>query len=67
MKRSVLQDVFRLSWRMVFRNRRRHKFVMIALAAGVAGFIILLNVSDAVDHRIGEHLVILGGATIIDV
>lgn len=34
---------------------------------GVSGVIILINVSDSVDHRIGEHLVILGGATIIDV
>lgn len=40
---------------------------MIALAAGAAGFIILLNVSDAIDNKIGENLVILGGATIIDV
>jgi putative ABC transport system permease protein len=52
---------------MVFRNRRRYQLVMIALAVGASGFIILLNVSDAIDHRIGEHLVILGGATIIDV
>jgi putative ABC transport system permease protein len=67
MTRSLLEDVVRLSVRMVLRNRRRHKFVMIALAAGVSGFIILLNVSDAVDQRIGAHLIILGGATIIDV
>lgn len=51
---------------MVFRNRRRHKFVMIATAVGISGFIILINFSEAVDHRIGDHLVILGGATIID-
>ena len=67
MNDSILQEVFRLSWRMVFRNRRRHKFVMIATAVGISGFIILLNFSEAVDHRIGDHLVILGGATIIDV
>lgn len=52
---------------MVFRNQRRYKFVMIAIAVGVAGFIILFNVSDAVDQSVGEHLVLLGGATIIDV
>ena len=67
MKGSILQDVLKLSWRMVFRNRRRYKFVIAAIAVGVSGFIILFNVSDAVDHEIGEHLVILGGATIIDV
>lgn len=67
MKGSILQDVLRLSWRMVFRNRRRYKFVITAIAVGVSGFIILFNVSDAVDNEIGEHLVILGGATIIDV
>lgn len=67
MNGSIFQDVFMLAWRMVFRNRRRHKFVIIAIAVGVSGLVILLNVSDAVDHRIGEHLVMLGGATIIDV
>ena len=66
MNGSILQDVLRLSWQAVFRNRRRHKFVMIATAVGISGFIILLNLSEAVDHRIGEHLVILGGATIIE-
>jgi putative ABC transport system permease protein len=67
MNSSILQEVLRLSWRMVFRNRRRHKFVMIATAVGISGFIILLNFSEAVDDKIGDHLVILGGATIIDV
>ena len=67
MNGSMLQEMLTLAWRMVFRNRRRHKFVMIATAVGISGFIILLNFSEAVDHRIGDHLVILGGATIIDV
>jgi len=52
---------------MVFRNRRRYKFVIVAIAAGVSGIIVIVNVSDSVDRRIGEHLVILGGATIIDI
>jgi putative ABC transport system permease protein len=66
MNGSMLQEMLTLSWRMVFRNRRRHKFVLISTAVGISGFIILLNLSEAIDERIGTHLVILGGATIID-
>ena len=67
MKYSVFVDMLALSQRMVFRNRRRYKFAVFAIALGVAGFIILLNVSDAIDQEIGRHLLVLGGATIIDV
>ncbi len=67
MQNSVISDVVKLSLKMVSRNRRRYKFVILAISVGISGFIILLNVSDSIDQRIGDHLLILGGATIIDV
>lgn len=62
----ALQDVLASSWRLVLRNRRRYKFVMISLAVGVLGFIVVVNVGDSVEKKMGDHLTMLGGATIID-
>jgi len=63
----ALQDMLASSWRMVLRNRRRYKFVIASLAAGVLGFIVTVNVGDSVQKKMGDHLTLLGGATIIDV
>ncbi len=63
----AFHDLLASSWRLVLRNRRRYKFVTISQAMGVLGFIIILNVGDSVERKMGEHLTLLGGATIIDV
>jgi putative ABC transport system permease protein len=63
----ALQDVLSSSWRLVLRNRRRYKFVTGSLAVGVVGFMVVGNVGDAVEKKMGDHLTLLGGATIIDV
>lgn len=63
----ALQDVLASSWRMVLRNRRRYKFVIASLATGVLGFIVTVNIGDSVQKKMGDHLTLLGGATIIDV
>jgi putative ABC transport system permease protein len=63
----ALHDVLASSWRLVLRNRRRYKFVMASLAVGVLGFIVVANVGDSVEKKMGDHLTLLGGATIIDV
>jgi len=67
--RSVIafQDLIQLCWRLVFRNRRRYKLVIVAVGAGVWGLVLVMNIGDSVETKIGEHLTILGGATIIDV
>ncbi len=59
--------IFALSWRLVIRNRRRYKFVIIALAAGVSGLVFVVNTGASVEKTIASHLVLLGGATIISV
>jgi putative ABC transport system permease protein len=67
MRRPTLMAIFALSWRLVIRNRRRYKFVIIALAAGVAGLVFVVNTGASVEKTIASHLVLLGGATIISV
>ncbi|MFH0959396.1 MAG: ABC transporter permease [Pseudomonadota bacterium] len=62
-----LKDLFALSWRLVIRNRRRYKFVIIALAVGVAGLVFVVNTGAAVEEKIAAQLTLLGGATIISV
>jgi putative ABC transport system permease protein len=63
----AMKDLVGSSWRLVLRNRRRYQFVMGSLAMGVLGFIVVVNVGDAVEKKMGDHLTLLGGATIIDV
>lgn len=64
---SLLSDLFAMSLRLVFRNRRRYKGVMAAISAGAAGLVVVINLGDSVETKMGEHLSILGRSTIIDV
>jgi putative ABC transport system permease protein len=50
---------------MVLRNRRRYKAVMAGIAFGAAGFIIIQTMGDSVERKMGEHLELLGEATVI--
>jgi putative ABC transport system permease protein len=54
-----------MCWRLVLRNRRRYKAVMAGIAAGTAGFIIVQTVGDSVEKKMGEHLELLGEATVM--
>jgi len=49
------------------RNRRRYKAVLAAIAFGTAGFIIVRTMGDSVEKNLGEHLELLGEATVIKV
>lgn len=64
---NVFQELMVSSWRHVSRNRRRYKFAIVCLATGICGVILVLNVGDSIEKKMGEHLTVLGGATIIDV
>jgi len=52
---------------MVVRQRRRYKAVFAAICLGTVGFIIILSSGNAVEKKMGEHLIVLGGSTILDV
>ena len=67
-KGSILlfQDLFEMSVRLVHRNRRRYNGIVVTIAAGIAGLLIVLNIGDSVEKKLGEHLTLLGRSTIID-
>ncbi len=54
-----------MCWRLVLRNRRRYKAVMAGIAVGTAGFIIIQTMGHSVEKRMGEHLELLGEATVM--
>ncbi len=65
--RPLYRDLLQMSIRLVFRNRRRYWSVILAVACGVAGLIIVINLGDSVEKEMGRHLTILGRSTIVDV
>jgi len=50
---------------MVFRNRRRYRAVIAAIALGTVGFIIIRTMGDSVEAKLAENLEILGEATVM--
>jgi putative ABC transport system permease protein len=60
-----LDDLLTMCWRLVLRNRRRYKAVMAGIAVGTAGFIIIQTMGDSVEKKMGEHLELLGEATVL--
>ena len=54
-----------MCWRLVLRNRRRYKAVMAGIALGTAGFIVIQTMGDSVEKKMGEHLELLGEATVM--
>lgn len=60
-----LDDLLTMCWRLVLRNRRRYKAVMVGIAVGTAGFIVMHTMGDSVEKKMGEHLELLGEATVL--
>ncbi|MGA8831751.1 MAG: ABC transporter permease [Desulfomonilaceae bacterium] len=60
-----IDDLLVMCWRSVLRNRRRYKAVVIGIALGTAGFIIVQTMGDSVEKKMGEHLELLGEATVM--
>ena len=58
-------DLMTMCWRLVLRNRRRYKAVMAGIALGTAGFIVIQTMGDSVEKKMGEHLELLGEATVM--
>lgn len=62
-----LRDHFSMCWNLVFRNRRRYKAVLAAIAFGTAGFIVVRTMGSSVEQSLGRHLELLGEATVMRV
>ncbi|WP_325646695.1 ABC transporter permease [Humidesulfovibrio sp.] len=60
-------DLFRISIRQVFRQRRRSLGVLFAVALGTASLVSLLTLGDEVKKSLNRDLDLLGGATLIKV
>lgn len=58
-------DLFRISIRQVFRQRRRSLGVMAAVALGTASLIAIMTLGDTVKKNLNRDLDLLGGATVI--
>lgn len=58
-------DLMAMCWRLVLRNRRRYKAVIAGIAFGTAGFILIQTMGDSVEKKMGEHLELLGEATVM--
>lgn len=50
---------------MVLRNRRRYKTVLIAIAVGTIGFIIIRCMGDSVEKKVADDLELIGEATVL--
>lgn len=58
-------DMVRVSIRQVIRQRRRNMGLMLAIALGVAGFIVVITMGRDVKANFNKDLELLGGATLM--
>ncbi len=64
---SRLRDILRISFRRVFRQRKRYLGTTLAITLGTAGLIVVMSLSDEVKNVFSEKLDLLGGATIVQI
>jgi putative ABC transport system permease protein len=62
-----LNDLIRISLRQVMRQRRRNIGVILTIALGTAGFIIVVTMSQDFKDNLNRDLDLLGGATRVKV
>lgn len=58
-------DLLTTAARMVYRNRRRYRTVMIAIALGTVGFILIRTLGSSVQARVSGDLELIGEATVL--
>lgn len=58
-------DLLRISFRQVVRQHKRYLGVLLSIALGTAGFIVILTMGEEVKSNLNKDLDLLGGATII--
>ncbi len=61
----TIQDLLVTSLRMVRRNGHRYRAVVIAIALGTVGFILIRTLGDSVQLKISEDLELIGQATVL--
>ncbi len=60
-------DILRISARQVFRQRKRYFWVVLSIALGAAGFIVILTLGQDVKDNLNKDLDLIGAATVIRV
>jgi putative ABC transport system permease protein len=60
-----LLDMIRMCALLVFRRRRRYKNVVLGIAFGTAGLIVILSAGNSIEKELMENLDLVGGATLI--
>lgn len=60
-------DVTRIGIRQILRQRKNYMGVILAIAFGTAGIIVLLSMGEDVKSKLNDDLELLGGATVIRV
>ncbi len=58
-------DLLGMCWRMVVRNRRRYRAVIVAISIGTIGFIMIRTLSSSVEDRISGNLELVGRVTVL--
>lgn len=61
----TIDDMITTSARMVYRNRRRYKTVVIAIALGTVGFVLIRTLGQSVQGRVAGDLELIGEATVL--
>ena len=62
---SIFPDIVKIAIRQVIRNGRRYRGVIISLALGAAGLVVVLTMGDSIEKKIARNLEALGRATAI--
>lgn len=58
-------DILRVSAKQVLRQRRRYLGVLVSIAIGTGGVIVILTMGQIVKNNLNNDLTLIGGATII--
>jgi putative ABC transport system permease protein len=58
-------DLIEISFRQLYRNRRRYRGVIIGIALGIAGLVTVFTMGDSVESDLANNLEILGSATVL--
>ena len=62
-----IDDLVRVSFRQVLRQRRRNLGVVLAIALGTAALIVIITMGQDVKESLNKDLELLGGATRIKI
>ena len=61
----LISDLVEVCFRQIVRNRARYQGVVVIIALGIAGFVVLATLGKSVELAVGRNLEILGRACLI--